>query len=338
MNETNRARPGDWRQSMGRAIDLASTERFGLISLAVARIGFGAIILLDLAIHLPERQRLWGPQAWYDAEHMERDATFGLSLFALGDSAVVTDLLYAAFAVAALLFAIGWRTTWVTPSLWVLMWSFHERNPYLTNGGDNLARIILFYLIFAQLDAFLSVRPTRPGAPARSHGSMLRTVAHNAALAACMLQLCVLYMGSALFKIQGEKWQEGTAVYYITRVAEYNAWPEISGLLALSPLAITAATYLTVFAQLSFPFTLLRAWSRHLVLFVLVGMHLGIGALMGLPIFSAFMIAADMVLVTDAEWRQLARWARRRSVAGVPSGTLTMDQPIAFHPAEGASR
>ncbi len=116
---------------------------------------------------------------------------------------------------------------------------------------------------------------------------MLRTVAHNAALAACMLQLCVLYMGSALFKIQGEKWQEGTAVYYITRVAEYNAWPEISGLLALSPLAITAATYLTVFAQLSFPFTLLRAWSRHLVLFVLVGMHLGIGVLMGLPIFSA---------------------------------------------------
>ncbi len=111
MNETSQAQPGGWHRSLARVVDLASTQRFGLISLAVTRIGFGAIILLDLAIHLPERQRLWGPQAWYDPEHMERDATFGLSLFALGDSAVVTDLLYAAFAVAALLFAIGWRTT-----------------------------------------------------------------------------------------------------------------------------------------------------------------------------------------------------------------------------------
>ena len=305
-------------QQLNQSVRSVSSVRYGLIGLSVARIAFGVVILLDLAIHLAERQTLWGPAGWYDHARMERDQQLGISLFNLSEAAWLTDVLYVGYAVVAVLFVLGWRTGVVTPILLLFVWTFQERNPYLINGGDNLMRIVLFYLMFARLNAYFA-----PGARARrweaarapvsapSTRRIIATVVHNAALVASIAQLCVLYLSSAMFKIQGEMWQQGTAVYYITRVAEYNAWPELSTFLTQSAIVVTVATYLAVFVQMAFPFTLFNRHTRHLVFVLLVGMHAGIGLLMGLPVFSAFMIATDLLLFTDSEWRRGAARSRR---------------------------
>jgi hypothetical protein len=335
-------------QRADRLVRSLALTRHGLVGLSVARIAFGSVILLDLAIHVADRQTLWGPDGWYDHARMERDQQLGISLFNLGESAWLTDVLYLAYAAVAVLFVVGWRTGVVTPALLVLMWTFQERNPYLINGGDNLVRIVLFYLMFARLNAYLApgARERRAAeAQARAEAEaagrpvrgVLATVAHNTALGACIAQLCVLYLASAMFKTQGEMWQEGTAVYYITRVAEYNAWPELSAIFIHSPVAVTVATYLAVFVQMAFPFALVNRYARHTVFVLLVGMHAGIGLLMGLPVFSAFMVAADLLLFTDAEWRRgaarvraavarvreaQAAWAADREPRAVPATTM----------------
>ena len=291
---------------LARLVHSVSTTRHGLIGLSVVRVAIGSVILLDLMIHAADRQVLWGPRGWYDTTRMERDQQLGASLFNLGDSAWLTDVLYLTYGAVALAFLMGWRTRVTTPALLLMVWTFQERNPYLINGGDNLVRIVLLYLVFAQVDAHLVRRRQAPrGAAAPgSARAVWATVAHNAALAACIGQLCVVYLASAMFKIQGEMWQEGTAVYYITRVAEYNAWPEVSHWFAQSAVLVTAATYGTVLLQLSFTFTLLTTWARHLVFVGLAASHVGIGVLMGLPVFSLFMIAIDLLVFTDAEWRR----------------------------------
>lgn len=302
-----------------RLVETLTTRKHGLIGMSALRILVGTIILVDLAIHLPVRHRLWGPESWYTVEKMARDQRLGVSLLGLGDSRVALELGLLALAVAAALFVVGWRTRYVTPVLWLLLWGLHERNPYVTNGGDNLVRILLVYMIFAQLDAHWSItarlRARATGrAPRPESDAWLGNLVHNLAWAACIAQLCVLYLSSALFKAQGEMWQEGTAVYYITRVAEYSSWPELSALLARSPLIITVATYASVLLQLAFAFSLTSPRARHVVFLGLVGMHAGIGFLMGLPVFSAFMVAADVLLFTDAEWRRgLARVAAART-------------------------
>lgn len=302
-----------------RLVETLTARRHGLIGLSALRILVGTIILVDLAIHVPVRRQLWGPESWYTVEKMARDQRLGVSLLGLGDSRLALELGLGALAVAAALFVLGWRTRVVTPVLLLLLWGLHERNPYVTNGGDNLVRILLVYMIFAQLDARWSLT-ARLGArvtdraPRRERDPWLGNLVHNLAWAACIAQLCVLYLSSALFKAQGEMWQEGTAVYYITRVAEYSSWPELSALLARSPLIITVATYASVILQLAFAFSLTSPRARHLVFLGLVGMHVGIGFLMGLPVFSAFMVAADVLLFTDAEWRRgLARLAAARA-------------------------
>ncbi|MBG6189587.1 hypothetical protein IWX64_000507 [Arthrobacter sp. CAN_A212] len=307
------------RRDYGDVLAAASTTAYGLIGLSVVRIAYGLVILVDLFIHLPVRDSLWGPGAWYTTAHMARDTALGFSPFMLSSEAWMSDLVFFALMGTAVLFVLGWRTRWVTPALLALVWVLHERNPYLTNGGDNLMRIILVYLVFAKLSAYFSLDARRdrkkaiqqanqqavqPKTAPADAGAMVGVLIHNAALVACIGQLCVLYLASGLYKVQGSMWFEGTAVYYITRVAEYNPWPEITALLAYSPLVITVATYLAIITQVAFPFTLLNKHSRHLVFVLLAGMHLGIGFLMGLLVFSAFMIATDLLLFTDQEWRR----------------------------------
>ncbi len=341
------------RRDYGALLANASTTAYGLIGLSVVRIAYGLVILLDLVIHLPVRDALWGPGAWYTTSHMARDTSLGFSPFMLSSEAWMSELVYFALMGAAILFVLGWRTRWVTPVLLALVWVLHERNPYLTNGGDNLMRIILLYLVFARLSAYFSLDARRErtanqqagqpnDAPANA-GAMVGILIHNAALVACIGQLCVLYLASGLYKVQGSMWFEGTAVYYITRVAEYNPWPELTALLAYSPLIITVATYLAIITQVAFPFTLLNKHSRHLVFVLLAGMHLGIGFLMGLPVFSAFMIATDLLLFTDQEWRRgyarlrvvrtilRSRLGASRSPAPVPRPALHPTPQLSFH-------
>ena len=111
MNETSQAQPGGWHRSLARVVDLASTQRFGLIGLAVTRVAIGVVfILLDLAIHVGDRQGPRRPRrlvrrrtAW--------SATGDLRPLPLraGSSPAGTDVLDLA-SVAAPLFVAGWRT------------------------------------------------------------------------------------------------------------------------------------------------------------------------------------------------------------------------------------
>ena len=325
------------RDLADRAVALVADRRHGLVAFSLVRIAYGVILLVDLVVNLPVRHRIWGPDAAYSLERLRADGGDGsiLSLYLFARTAWQTDLIYLALAVAAALFALGWRTRVVTPVLFVLLWSWHERNPFVTNGGDNIMRILLLYMCVAHVSAYLSLDARRARREARTdrydalaaHRAtrrQLATILHNAALVACVGQLCVLYGASGLFKAQGEVWQEGTAVYYILRVADYSPWPELSQAVYTVPLLVTLATYAAVVVQIAFPFLLLRPVGRHVAFVVLVGMHLSIGFLMGLPVFSAFMIASDLLVFTDRELLGLRERVRvqvahlRRSAARDP--------------------
>ena len=70
------------------------------------------------------------------------------------------------------------------------------------------------------------------------------------------------------------------------------------------------ATYATVLAQIAFPFLLFHRVTRRAALVVLLGMHLSIAVLMGLPFFSGIMASADAVLVSGTTWVAIVTWLR----------------------------
>ncbi|MDT0307094.1 HTTM domain-containing protein [Streptomyces sp. DSM 44917] len=143
------------------------------------------------------------------------------------------------------------------------------------------------------------VRRHAPGEP-RIVADILGNLTHNAALLVIMAEVCIIYSTAGWYKIQGSRWQDGTASYYPMELDYFNAWPELSGILTGSGLIVTALTYGTVFMQVAFPFTLLNRRAKNVLIVLLMGEHIGIAVLLGLPFFSMAMIAMDSVFLPTA--------------------------------------
>ncbi|WP_283134315.1 HTTM domain-containing protein [Rhizohabitans arisaemae] len=148
---------------MRNTVERVSGVRYGVYGLAVLRIGYGLVLLGLLLTSYFDRRLLWGPEsAWTTdlfKESLGQDGTF--SLFAISDSGVWFEVLFHAFLLVVVVFILGWRTRWITPVLAVLVWSWHQRQPWVLDGGDNLMQLVLFYLVFADLSARWSLDARR---------------------------------------------------------------------------------------------------------------------------------------------------------------------------------
>jgi hypothetical protein len=318
-------------------LDRVSGHRYGLYGLSAVRIGYGLILLGILLSNYAERRLLWGPESpWtYNIFRGAEQDSGALSLYEISGSAAWFELLYHLMILLSVLFVLGWRTRWVTPALLAAVWSWQARNPVLPDGGDNLMILVLIYLCFAQLSAHWALDARRAARRQIAGYEVMRqkrlrwevaTVVHNSAVLAVLLQVCILYMASGLFKVQGERWQEGTALYYVLQIKEYQTWPGLNRFVYMNPIAVVLFAYLTIFLEVAFPFLMLHRVSRRISLVAIIGMHVGIGVLMGLPFFSLTMIVTDMLFIRDATYRRVVfltaaireRLARRSASSQVP--------------------
>ncbi|KYF51643.1 hypothetical protein BE08_35680, partial [Sorangium cellulosum] len=303
-------------------VELASRERC-LIGASLFRIVAGLTILHLYLANYHQRHYLYGPEGvWPFARSLEEAHNAGaFSIYVLSRSPVFFEVVFHLGVLFAALWVVGFRTRLMSLLTYVGLWSLHQRNPALLDGGDNVVRLALLYGIFAELGAYFSLDADRLRAQRERGGDLQRIKAmmHNAAILACAVQVCLVYGVAGLYKVQGELWQNGTALYYITRVGEFT-WPGHSEGLYRSVPLVTALTYATVAFQLCFPF--LFALNRHTRRLALAGailFHSGIAIMMGLVTFAAFMISVELALVSDAEYRALGALSRRLVSIEAPS-------------------
>lgn len=299
-----------------------ATRRAAVRGFAVMRVGFSLVLIILLVGNAGGVSRLWTPDAPFSHDlaraYLRQARSF--SVFTLSAVPMWTIGMLVLTGAVAVAFGLGWRTRVMAPLLAVLVFSLQERNPFITDGGDNLMRILLIYLVLADTGACWSLdarRRARRPANSESIRWQLGTLLHNAALVLVIFQIIVVYEVAGLAKVRGSLWQNGTAIYYVLRDAQFSPWPELSRLVWQSSLVVNALTWGTVLFQVSFPLLMLRTLSRRLALAAAFGLHSGIGLLMGLPLFSATMLLAEAVLVTNREWERIAdlvlRWRATRA-------------------------
>ena len=138
-----------------------------------------------------------------------------------------------------------------------------------------------------------------PGEP-RTVLDMLANLAHNGALVVIMGEVCLLYASAGWYKVQGSRWQDGTALYYPLHLDYFSPWPSLADALASSGTLVMLLTYGTVIVQVAFPFTLLNRRAKNVMLVLLMLEHIGIAVALGLPFFSLAAIAADAVFLPTA--------------------------------------
>jgi hypothetical protein len=313
-------------------------------SLSALRLVYGFSMLAFLASNFADRQYLWGVASdWVEPEASRVGHLAVLrSLFSKSD-ATLFDVSYLVLVLLAALFLVGWKTRIVTPLLLLFWVGLSTNSTVLTNGGDTIMRIVLLFLVFANLskhwsvDAWLSSRgagatrwrwPSRLTAP-----SWASNAAHNAALVACGYQIMLVYVTSGIFKLQGAEWREGTGFYYSLVLDVFRPFPALSDLAWQVTPGVFVATFLSIWVQLLFPVLVLWRPTRIVALVFLLGMHAGIGLFLGLWPFSLAMIGLDLLFVRDGTWRKALRWVR--DVAGVLREIL-VDRRVPAAPAPAA--
>jgi hypothetical protein len=318
------------------------TERpLSLYAAAFMRIGYGLLYLVLLLRELPHRSEIWGPDSpWTPAlarEDFAQARTGWFSLLMLSDSRQYFEACYVVALLTAVLFMLGWRTRAVSILFAVVVASFYGRNLMVCDGGDNLLILMALYLTCTACGRrwSLDARRARRRAAGRREGLRAQvadarqftvTVLHNCAMLVIMAQMCILYGAAGLYKVQGNLWVNGTALHYVLKQELFRPWPWLSDLVDSHYLMIGFAGYLTVLVQIAFPFSLFGKL-KYAVVAILIGMHLGIAVLLGLPLFSGVMILGDAVFLPDRFYLFLARmWrralhARRRGPTGAALGT-----------------
>ncbi|ELS54744.1 HTTM domain-containing protein [Streptomyces viridochromogenes] len=136
-------------------------------------------------------------------------------------------------------------------------------------------------------------------------------VVHNGALLVIMAEACLIYATAGWYKIQGSRWQDGTAVYYPLHLDYFSPWPALADLLSSSGAMVLLITYGTVAVQVAFPFTLFNRRVKNVLLAAMITEHAVIAVVLGLPFFSLAMIAADAVFLPTSFLRRLGGWAAR---------------------------
>jgi hypothetical protein len=269
-------------------------QPFNLIGMRYLQIGFGVAILFRVLTEFRYAEYFYGFQG---VSVGTSQLTFGHFFGSLIDQIFRNEIGGYLFNIIRAVGAIGLilgRFPRVATLISLFCFLFEETTTMIGDGGDNIMRILLFYMLF-----MLSCPPAL-----ENKWKNYLVFFHNVAVIAMYVQICVLYFTSGAAKLHGDLWLQGTALYYITHTEVYGTSSLWLLSLLKNPVVVGLGAYLTIIYQIGFTFML---FNRAHFLWVILGifLHMGIGVVMGLTSFSIAMISIILFTVTDREWRSL---------------------------------
>ncbi|MFD8141456.1 hypothetical protein [Streptomyces sp. NPDC059708] len=258
-----------------RLLDRLASRPLAVTGAGAARVLLGFVGFMYYASHYGDRHFLFGPDAVLPWARFVSDVhdmhTF--SLYTLSASPLWFEAVFHAGMAAALAVTVGVGGRAVLAAHWILLWSLYQRQIILLDGGDNLAYLVLPMLLLTRCYDRFSFPTGTAAKLARRLPTALRSLSaplHNLGVLAVITQLCLVYTVSGLYKVQGRMWQDGTALFYVLRVAEFTL-PGVSDLVYDNDALVVAGSYATTVFLVYFPIGILIRRLRHATAAVSIG-------------------------------------------------------------------
>lgn len=304
--------------SMANFFNWLTLQQHNLKSFSILRIIYGVALLALYVPSMSERSLLWGEASFWVNPEASRRGYWVFDTIFNKDSAVLFDIAYFALLAIIIVFILGWRTRIVAPIMLLFLVALHANNNYLLNGGDTLIRVTLVFILFANLSEHYSLDALRRrrgnSSGRRILPAHISSAAHNTGLVLSCFQIIVVYTTSGVWKLLGDEWLDGTALFYALRIDNFMLYPALNELLWQSTQFIQVATFISLWVQTLFVVFVLWRPTRIFALVSLIFMHLGIGLLLGLWTFSLVMIALDMLFIRDKTWCAIRDWIKGTKV------------------------
>lgn len=240
------------------------------------------------------------------------------------------------------LFTIGFCTRITSALTWMFsLWYIH-RDPVALFGVDTMMTILLLYLMIGPSGGAVSVdrlmarwwHGAKPGVlnrwrrllgkqplpesavqPAAYSADPVPSVSANFAVRLLQIHVCIIYFVSAISKLQGAAWWNGTAVWgtlanfefapmalEIGGVQVYNEFLRFLGQYKLRlELFLTGACMFTLVFEMVYAFLIWRPSMRWPILWGAIILHGFIGLLMGLKTFALMMLVMNLAFVKREE-------------------------------------
>lgn len=266
----------------------------------ILQVIIGSLICFRISTELPFASYLWGPNGINTFENSKSSlgvflGVFFDTLFFSSMTGVYALLFFLFLGAISLILNIKTRAATIICFLMFIL--LENRLPAITDGGDNIMRITLIYMIL------LKPSSSSPGV------SPLAIWLHNIGVISIIFQLMIVYETSGFMKACGEKWQNGTAMYVISNV-EWFSSPLLNKIFS-DPFLCTLVTYGSMFFMIFFPIAI---FSRFKLLWIIIGisLHIGIAYSMGLIVFSSVMMALELFLITDKEYESIVHYIKTR--------------------------
>jgi hypothetical protein len=233
--------------------------------------------------------------------------------------------LYGLGVVCAAALTLGIATRAASVASWLFLLSLHHRNAFVCNGGDSVLRLLLFWGMFTDWGARLSL-DVRLGrrAPADAVPALpVRFV---------QLQVAFIYLVTAAAK-RGVTWRDGSA---IGRVLASGDWARgLGGWLGAHPALCVALSHAVLVIEWSLPVLLLAPWRadrvRAVALAAGLALHVGIFATLRVGMFSEVMPVSYLVFVRP-------RWLDALADACARRGHVRLARGLGRVPAAEAAR
>ena len=261
---------------------------------AIFRVCLGLLAMWQALQALLNVERYFGPHAMIDSALAQGPiARLGAVSFAPSSIGYLYGL-GGLLMFAGLMVALGVWPRLFAALVAYLHISFQLRNPYIVNAADLLFGIVCVLSIAMPLGKVGAVRSRERAGTVWGQ----RLVG---------IQVCFVYLITAIQKVSHEVWQDGTALRYVFKSPLLAEWPaDIS-----APWIIAPLTYGTLVFEFAFPilvWTRLRRW----LLAAGTIFHVGIDITTRIPLFSVLMISSYAVFLSDDEARRLYEFVRFR--------------------------
>ena len=202
-----------------------------------------------------------------------------------------------------LLFAglLGFHNVITRLAVWFLFVNLHFGNGAVSTGGHHLIQQLLFFHIF-----LFQVIDEK-----KSYLASLGRFFHHLAHYSIWLQIAILYLVSGVWKLKGDLWLDGSAMFLTLSFKEFG-FPWIANSLKENTIFLQLLTWAVLAYQVMF---IVLVWIKPIRKWVLLfgaAFHISIIFLIGITDFGLFMIASYSVFINNDLANKVLRKLRLR--------------------------
>ena len=220
-------------------------------------------------------------------------------------------LCYSIFVVQIVLLLVGLFTRTQLVCIFVWLISFQHRHLILFDGEDYLFRLMCFYLIFTPAGEYRSVdRWLSERSGKRSPGEVLAQPIWPLRL--IQIQMVVIFLSTAIEKLKGPEWRDGTALYYVAKLDDVFGRFWVPEFVFESMPIVMLLTWTVVVLELFVPIAVWFDKTRRAALITALVFHLATDYAMNLFLFQWIMLVGWMSFVTPEDRLALSKLAIRR--------------------------